>query len=147
MSVGRSVGRVTHSFDDPHVEPYWPTWLCFYILDSFFGWFRFHSCASELSSFLLPTPFHHETIETRVFAHNINFDHLFFSLSISGHPRFRRPFIHGEAIAEHGLIPRSRGREVRLLIGERNVIVSECVRGSRFRIFSRKFKLRRFELN
>ena len=26
--VGRSVGRVTHSFDDPHVAPYWPTWPC-----------------------------------------------------------------------------------------------------------------------
>ena len=25
LSVGRSVGRVTHSFDDPHVAPYWPT--------------------------------------------------------------------------------------------------------------------------
>ena len=25
-SVGRSV---THSFDDPHVAPYWPTWPCF----------------------------------------------------------------------------------------------------------------------
>ena len=25
--VGRSVGwSVTHSFDDPHVAPYWPTW-------------------------------------------------------------------------------------------------------------------------
>ena len=24
-----SVGRVTHSFDDPHVAPYWPTWPCF----------------------------------------------------------------------------------------------------------------------
>ena len=27
-SVGLSVGRVTHSFDDPHVAPYWPTWPC-----------------------------------------------------------------------------------------------------------------------
>ena len=32
--VGRSVGRlvclsVTHSFDDPHVAPYWPTWPCY----------------------------------------------------------------------------------------------------------------------
>ena len=27
-SVGRSVGWVTHSFDDPHVAPYWPTWPC-----------------------------------------------------------------------------------------------------------------------
>ena len=27
--VGRSVGRsVTHSFDDPHGAPYWPTWPC-----------------------------------------------------------------------------------------------------------------------
>ena len=26
--VGRSVGRVTHSFDDQHVAPYWPTWPC-----------------------------------------------------------------------------------------------------------------------
>ena len=25
-SVGWLVGRVTHSFDDPHVAPYWPTW-------------------------------------------------------------------------------------------------------------------------
>ena len=24
--VGWLVGRVTHSFDDPHVAPYWPTW-------------------------------------------------------------------------------------------------------------------------
>ena len=24
-----SVCRVTHSFDDPHVAPYWPTWPCF----------------------------------------------------------------------------------------------------------------------
>ena len=23
------VCRVTHSFDDPHVAPYWPTWPCF----------------------------------------------------------------------------------------------------------------------
>ena len=30
QSVGQSVGRsVTHSFDDPHVAPYWPTWPCF----------------------------------------------------------------------------------------------------------------------
>ena len=34
MSVGRSVGRlvslsVTHSFDDPYVAPYWPTWPCY----------------------------------------------------------------------------------------------------------------------
>ena len=29
MSVGRSVGRVTHSFDDPHGTPYWPTWSFF----------------------------------------------------------------------------------------------------------------------
>ena len=33
MSVGRSVGLsvfgVTHSFDDPHVAPYWPTWPCY----------------------------------------------------------------------------------------------------------------------
>ena len=28
-SVGLSVGRsVTHSFDDQHVAPYWPTWPC-----------------------------------------------------------------------------------------------------------------------
>ena len=30
--VGRSVClclSVTHSFDDPHVAPYWPTWPCF----------------------------------------------------------------------------------------------------------------------
>ena len=26
--VGWSVGRVTHSLDDPHVVPYWPTWPC-----------------------------------------------------------------------------------------------------------------------
>ena len=27
--VCRSVGRsVTHSLDDPHVAPYWPTWPC-----------------------------------------------------------------------------------------------------------------------
>ena len=26
-----SVGRVTHSFDDPHVAPYWPTWPCFLV--------------------------------------------------------------------------------------------------------------------
>ena len=26
--VGRSVGRVTYSFDDPLVAPYWPTWPC-----------------------------------------------------------------------------------------------------------------------
>ena len=26
-----SVGwLVTHSFDDPHVAPYWPTWPCFF---------------------------------------------------------------------------------------------------------------------
>ena len=34
-SVGRSVGRsvglsVTHSFDNPHVAPYWPTWPCYF---------------------------------------------------------------------------------------------------------------------
>ena len=29
MSVGRLVGwLVTHSFDDPHVANYWPTWPC-----------------------------------------------------------------------------------------------------------------------
>ena len=28
VSVGWLVGRVTHSFDDPHVAPYWPTWSC-----------------------------------------------------------------------------------------------------------------------
>ena len=27
-SVGWSVGRVTHSFDDPPGAPYWPTWPC-----------------------------------------------------------------------------------------------------------------------
>ena len=27
-SVGWSVGRVKHSFDDSHVAPYWPTWPC-----------------------------------------------------------------------------------------------------------------------
>ena len=27
--VGQSVGGVTHSFNDPHVAPYWPTWPCF----------------------------------------------------------------------------------------------------------------------
>ena len=26
--VGWLVGRVMHSFDDPHVAPYWPTWPC-----------------------------------------------------------------------------------------------------------------------
>ena len=30
-SVGRSVCWVTHSFDDPHVAPYWPTRPCYYI--------------------------------------------------------------------------------------------------------------------
>ena len=29
-TVGLSVGRVTYSFDDPHVAPYWPTWPCSY---------------------------------------------------------------------------------------------------------------------
>ena len=29
-----SVGRlVTHSLDDPHVAPYWPTWPCFLACD------------------------------------------------------------------------------------------------------------------
>ena len=28
-SVGRSVGRVTHSFDNLPGAPYWPTWPCF----------------------------------------------------------------------------------------------------------------------
>ena len=27
-SVCWSVGRVTQSFDNPHVTPYWPTWPC-----------------------------------------------------------------------------------------------------------------------
>ena len=31
LSVGWSVGRVTRSFDDPHVAPYWPTWPCYLI--------------------------------------------------------------------------------------------------------------------
>ena len=36
MSVGWLVGwlvglSVTHSFDDPHVAPYWPTWPCFFL--------------------------------------------------------------------------------------------------------------------
>ena len=35
MSVGWSVGRVTHSFDDPHVAPYWFTWPCFHITTHF----------------------------------------------------------------------------------------------------------------
>ena len=31
LLVGRSAGRsVTHSFDDQHVAPYWPTWPCFF---------------------------------------------------------------------------------------------------------------------
>ena len=31
-SVGRSVClSVTHSFDDQHVAPYWPTWPCFLV--------------------------------------------------------------------------------------------------------------------
>ena len=34
--VGWLVGRVTHSLDDPHVAPYWPTWPCS-------PWFEFHS--------------------------------------------------------------------------------------------------------
>ena len=29
MSVGLLVCRVTHSFDNPHAAPYWPTWPCF----------------------------------------------------------------------------------------------------------------------
>ena len=30
--VGRSVGwSVPHSFDDPYVAPYWPSWPCLYI--------------------------------------------------------------------------------------------------------------------
>ena len=29
--VGRLVGWVTHSFDDSHVAPYWPTWPYFFI--------------------------------------------------------------------------------------------------------------------
>ena len=28
QSVGRLVGRVTHSFEDPHGAPYWPIWPC-----------------------------------------------------------------------------------------------------------------------
>ena len=31
LLVGRLVGRVTHSFHDPHIAPYWPTWPCFSI--------------------------------------------------------------------------------------------------------------------
>ena len=32
-SVGLSVClSVTHSFDDPHVAPYWPSWPCFYLI-------------------------------------------------------------------------------------------------------------------
>ena len=30
-SVGWSIIRVTHLFDNPHVAPYWPTWPCFVI--------------------------------------------------------------------------------------------------------------------
>ena len=55
MSVGRLVGwLVTHSFDDPHVAPYWPTWPCYRWIEwdkevigdlfpiglGFFGWCR-----------------------------------------------------------------------------------------------------------
>ena len=29
-SVGWLVGRVTHSFDNLHVAPYWPTWPCYF---------------------------------------------------------------------------------------------------------------------
>ena len=38
MSVGRSVCRVMHSFDDPHVAPYWPSWPSFlsFLCFSFF---------------------------------------------------------------------------------------------------------------
>ena len=35
--VGWLVGWVTHSFDDPHVAPYWPTWPCYYISLCFFS--------------------------------------------------------------------------------------------------------------
>ena len=31
QSVGWGVGRGKHSFDDPHVAPYWPTWPCSYL--------------------------------------------------------------------------------------------------------------------
>ena len=30
-SVCLSVCGVTHSFDDPHVASYWPTWPCFFL--------------------------------------------------------------------------------------------------------------------
>ena len=33
LLVGLLVGRVTHSFDDPYVTPYWPTWPCLFSND------------------------------------------------------------------------------------------------------------------
>ena len=34
--VGRLVGlSVPHSFDDPHVAPYWPTWPCFPLIGKY----------------------------------------------------------------------------------------------------------------
>ena len=34
LSIGWLVCRVTHSFDDPHVAPYWPTWPCLLVFAS-----------------------------------------------------------------------------------------------------------------
>ena len=31
VSVGWSVGRVTHTFDDRHGAPTWPKWPCFHV--------------------------------------------------------------------------------------------------------------------
>ena len=41
-SVGLSV---THSFDDPHVAPYWPTWPCFFVFR-----FQLRDCGQRLES-------------------------------------------------------------------------------------------------
>ena len=59
LSVGLSVCRlVTHSFDDPHVAPYWPTWPC-----SLYFFLSFHfSLLDSIST----APYH---VEKRLSVH------------------------------------------------------------------------------
>ena len=49
-SVGRSVGwLVTHSFNDPHVVPYWPTGPCFNFVNVLHKPHRFMRCTRGIS--------------------------------------------------------------------------------------------------
>ena len=74
VSVGRSVGssdcRVTHSFDDPHVAPYWPFWPCSFL--SFFFPFSLSFFPASLSpSHFLPAANSHLEILIHLFKEQV----------------------------------------------------------------------------